>query len=49
MAKDPKKEVQDLLSQLEKGYSKQFIALRLMKQKHCDDIFLKNCLKYLSH
>jgi hypothetical protein len=32
---------------LEKGYSKQFIALRLMKQKHCDDVFLKNCIKYL--
>ena len=32
---------------LEKGYSKQFIALRLMKQKNCDDVFLKNCIKYL--
>jgi len=32
---------------LEKGYSKQFIALRLMKQKHCDDVFLKNCLQYI--
>ena len=32
---------------LEKGYSKQFIALKLMKQKHCDNVFLNNCLKYL--
>lgn len=32
---------------LEKGYSKQFIALKLMKQKDCDNEFLENCLKYL--
>ena len=32
---------------LEKGYSKQFIALRLMKQKDMDNQFLDNCLKYL--
>lgn len=32
---------------LEKGYSKQFIALKLMKQKDCDNEFLENCIKYL--
>ena len=35
------------LYKLEKGYSKQFIALKLMKQKNCDNLFLENCLKYL--
>lgn len=32
---------------LERGYSKQFIALKLMRQKDCDNEFLENCIKYL--
>jgi len=32
---------------LEKGYSKQFIALKLIKDKDCDNEFLINCIKYL--
>jgi len=34
---------------LEDGYSKQFIALRLMKNKNCDNEFLDNCLKCLEN
>ena len=32
---------------LENGYSKQFIALRLMKNKNCNDEFIGNCFRCL--
>ena len=32
---------------LEDGYSKQFIALKLMKNKNCNDEFISNCIECL--
>jgi len=32
---------------LENGYSKQFIALKLMKNKNCNDVFIENCINCL--
>jgi DNA mismatch repair ATPase MutS len=34
---------------LENGYSKQFIALKLMVNKKCDGEFMNNCVKFLEH